>query len=267
MADIGGNALGGYDPRVLEIWAEGVRVTPVKCYRGGSPQRDALTMLLLNSRLPHLIEKDIEIIVGALTQSERDVTALADLHTAQGYTQAVHELLTETTAQARKALQMLPDGDWRGESAPIHSCLEEREFHVAVRMSVANGAVTLDFSGSSAAAKGFINTTASATKAAALVPFHGLWPTLSVNAGVLQPFSFVIPENTLVNATVPVSVGWSSHHPSLAIAQAVTHCLAQAQKTPIAVKHITDIFSPPALPFAVTGCGRLSCPFPSLPRQ
>lgn len=267
LADIGGNALGGYDPRALEIWAEGVRVTPVKCYRGGSLQRDAVMMLLLNSRLPQLIEKDLEIIIGALIQSERDVTTLADRYTATGYTHAVHELLTATEAHTRKALQGLPDGTWHGESAPIHSCLEEREFRVVARMTVTNGAVTLDFSGSAATAKGFINTTASATTAAALVPFHGLWPTLSVNSGVFPPFSFVIPERTLVNATVPVSVGWSSYHPSLAIAQAVTHCLAQAQRTPIAMQHIMALFSPPTLPFAVTGCGRLGCPFPSLPQQ
>jgi len=237
LADMGGDALGGYYPLALEIWAEGVRVTPVKFYRGGSVQRDALTMLLLNSRLPHLIEKDLEIIVGALAQSKIEVAALADLHTATGYIQAGQNLLAETEAEARKAIQTLPSGNWRGESAPIHSCLEEREFHVTVQMSVANGAVNLDFSESSTAAKGFINMTASATRAAALVPFYGLWQSLRVNIGVLQPLSLVIPENSLLNAKPPVSVGWSPYHPSLAVAQAVTYCLQQAQKTPISTKY------------------------------
>src|SRR5262245_46974518 len=40
LADIGGMALGGYYPRAVEIWAEGVRVTPVKLYRSGQLQHD-----------------------------------------------------------------------------------------------------------------------------------------------------------------------------------------------------------------------------------
>ena len=36
LADIGGSALGGYFPRALEIWAEGVRVTPMRLYRVNS---------------------------------------------------------------------------------------------------------------------------------------------------------------------------------------------------------------------------------------
>lgn len=266
LADIGGNALGGYDPRALEIWAEGVRVTPVKFYRSGNVQRDALTMLLLNSRLPHLIEKDVEIIVGALTMSKSEIAALITRYSTAEYTQAAHELLAETEAQTKKTLQELPSGSWRGVSESIHSCLEEREFLVAVEMSIANGAVSFDFSESSTAAKGFINTTESATKAATLVPFYNLWPTLAVNNGLLQPFSFIIPEGSLLHAKVPASVGWSLYHPSLVVAQAVTQCLQHVQKTHISEKAMTDIFSPPPLPFSVTGCGRPGCPFPSLPR-
>src|SRR5581483_2945968 len=85
LPDIGGMALGGYYPRASEIWAEGVRVTPVKCYRGGQLQRDALTMLLLNSRLPHLIEKDLEIVVGALEQCKTEVASLNVQYTSADY--------------------------------------------------------------------------------------------------------------------------------------------------------------------------------------
>ncbi|MGH8614551.1 MAG: hydantoinase B/oxoprolinase family protein, partial [Gammaproteobacteria bacterium] len=155
LADIGGMALGGYYPRALEIWAEGVRVTPVKFYRGGHLQRDALTMLLLNSRLPHLIEKDLEIMVGALVQCRTEVAALASQHSPSGYHKALQDILATTEAQAREAIQTLTPREWCGVSEPIHSCLEEQEFLVAVRVAVADGAINLDFSGSSAAAKGF----------------------------------------------------------------------------------------------------------------
>jgi N-methylhydantoinase B len=266
IADIGGNALGGYDPLALEIWAEGVRVTPVKFYRSGQVQRDALTMLLLNSRLPHLIEKDLEIAVGALAQCKTEVAALAAQLTPAGYTESGQKLLSDTEAQTRQMMQRLPTSSWRGVSEPIHSCLEERELRVSVQLAVTSETVRVDFSGSATAAKGFINATAATTTAAALMPFFSLWPSLPVNDGLLHSFSFHIPEGSLLNAKVPLSVGWSPYQPSLAIASTVAAGLQQLQSGPLSSIQIEKMFSPPSLPFMVTGCGRPGCPFPSLPR-
>ena len=126
IADIGGNALGGYDPRALEIWAEGVRVTPMRLYRGGVLQRDALTMLTLNSRLPHLIEKDLEIMVSALESFQTGVISLVSQHTYEAYGQALQDILANTEALARAEIAKLSSGEWQSESGSIHSCLEDR---------------------------------------------------------------------------------------------------------------------------------------------
>ena len=264
LADFGGMALGGYYPRALEIWAEGVRVTPVKFYRCGHLQRDALTMLLLNSRLPHLIEKDLEIMVGALGQCRSEVAALASQHTLVGCSQVLQDIVATTADRTQQAIQTLSPGMWTGKSDPIHSCLEDQEFYAVVRLSVADSAISIDFSGSSAAAKGFINSTVVTTTAAALVPFCVLWHSLPANDGMLRPFSFVIPPDSLLHAKLPMSVGWSPYQPSLAVAQAVTSALQQTQTTPMPLDQVGGMFSPPALPFMVTGCGRRGCSFPSL---
>jgi N-methylhydantoinase B len=266
LADIGGQALGGYYPFALEIWAEGVRVTPVKFYRRGQIQRDALTMLLLNSRLPHLLEKDLEIVVGALTHCKTEVASLAAQYTLADYHQGAQKLLADTEAQARKAIKAFTFGKAHAQSVPIHSCLEDKEFRVVTRLSTVDDTVRIDFSDSSPAAKGFINATATTTKAAALLPFYGLWHSLAVNGGLLRVFSFVIPEGSLLNAKVPTSVGWSVYEPSLTVAYAVDARIQQAQLEYVSVPQIGGTFSPPALPFTITGCGRPGCPFPSLPR-
>ena len=139
LADIGGNALGGYFPRALEIWAEGVRVTPIRLYRGGVLQRDALTMLTLNSRLPHLIEKDLELLVAALEACQNEVAALAAQYSSGAYTQALHDILADTEGLVRAELGKIAPGEWRTESGPVHSCLEDDEFRVALRLSLADG--------------------------------------------------------------------------------------------------------------------------------
>ena len=266
LADIGGSALGGYFPRALEIWAEGVRVTPMRLYRGGVLQRDALTMLTLNSRLPHLIEKDLEIMVSALESCQNEVTALVSQHTHKAYSQALQDILTNTEGLARAEIGKIAPGEWQAESEPIHSCLEDGEFRVALRLLVADGTIRLDFTGSSAAAKGFVNSTTATTTAAALLPLTALWAAIPANDGLLRPVSFVIPEDSFLHAKLPMSVGWSPYQPSLAVGQVVSGALLQARAGQIPAKQLEAAFAPPALPFRIIGCGRSGCPFPVMGR-
>ena len=261
LPDLGGMALGGYYPFALEIWAEGIRVTPAKLYRKGVLQRDALTMLTLNSRLPHLVEKDVQNMVDILELANTAVTALAVRQTPAVYTQALDRIIADTAAQAQAALSALPRGEWQGESGPIHCCLEEADLHVTVRLTVSGQSVELDFSGSSPAAKGFVNTTAATTQAAAAIPFLALRPSLPANEGVFQHLHISLPDDTFLHAKLPMSVGWSPYQPSQAVVQAVAAALGQTHRTLPPAKHLTAPVTAPPLPFTVTGCGRPGCPF------
>jgi N-methylhydantoinase B/oxoprolinase/acetone carboxylase alpha subunit len=93
-----------------------------------------------------------------------------------------------------------------------------------------------------------------------------MWQSLPANDGLLRPFSFVIPQNSMLHAKLPMSVGWSPYQPSLAVSQAVTAAVQQAQTARVPLDQVEGMFSSPALPFMVSGCGRRGCPFPSLSR-
>src|SRR5262249_8614377 len=43
MPDIGGEVLGGCNPKATEVWAEGARITPVKMHRDGKLQKDVFS--------------------------------------------------------------------------------------------------------------------------------------------------------------------------------------------------------------------------------
>ncbi len=264
LADIGGSALGGYFPRAREIWAEGVRVTPIRLYRGGVLQRDVLTMLTLNSRLPHLIEKDLDVLVSALESCQNEVVGLVSERTAEAYGQALQDILTNTEGLVRAAIRTIAPGEWQAESEPVHSCLEDSEFRAVLKLSVADETIRLDFSGSSAAAKGFVNSTPATVTAAVLLPLTALWAAIPANDGLLRPLSFVIPELSFLHAKLPMSVGWSPYQPSLAVGQVVNKVLQQARAGQIPGRRLEAAFAPPALPFRIIGCGRPGCPFPRL---
>ena len=262
LPDLGGMALGGYYPFALEIWAEGIRVTPARLYRQGVLQRDALTMLTLNSRLPHLVERDVQSMVEILELANTTVADLATRQTPAVYAQALDQIIADTAVQAQATLSELPRGEWQGKSASIHCCLEEANLQVTVRLTVSGEAVKLDFSGSSPAAKGFVNTTTATAQAAAAIPFFSLWPALPVNDGMFQHLHIAIPDNTFLHAKLPMSVGWSPYQPSQAVVQAVAAALSQAHRTLPSAKQLAAPVTSPPLPFTVTGCGRPDCPFP-----
>ena len=52
VSDSGGPVAGGYNPLAREIYAEGIRMSPIKIYERGKVRRDVVTMLLLNLRTP-----------------------------------------------------------------------------------------------------------------------------------------------------------------------------------------------------------------------
>jgi N-methylhydantoinase B len=264
LADLGGMALGGYYPFALEIWAEGVRVTPVKLYRGGALQNDALTMLTLNSRLPHLVDKDLQAMVGALDICQEEATQLGSQPMPMDYDQVLREIIARTATRVQAEIREYPEGVWSGECSLAHSCLNSTELLVRVRVTVSAGSLILDFSGSSAPAKGFVNSTAATTMSAALVPLLFLWQSAPANEGVFHNLSFVIPEPTFLQAKLPMSVGWSPYQPSLEIATAVASALAQVRQEMPPPEQLEAVLALPQLPFSVAGCGGQDCPFPSL---
>ncbi|MGE0824619.1 MAG: hydantoinase B/oxoprolinase family protein [Candidatus Binatia bacterium] len=269
LADIGGMALGSYYPLAHEVWAEGIRITPTKLYRGGALQTDALTMLRLNSRLPHLVDTDLEVMRGALEFCQTEVAVVVGQGTHAGYEQVQLDILADTDLQVRTKINSLARGGWSSKSGAVHSCqtpADEVEYRVAVQLSVTDGAVQLDFAGSSAAAPGFINSTAAATTAAALMPFFSAWPAIPVNDGFCRAFSLLIPEDSFLHAKLPTSVGWSPYEPSLTVAQTVASVLSQSQTAQVPLKPVENAFIPPALAFVVTGCGHPGCPFPAVSR-
>jgi len=59
MIDIGGVVMGNYHPGATELWAEGVRFTPIKIIVDGKTRRDAMDTLTLNSLVPGGLRGDL----------------------------------------------------------------------------------------------------------------------------------------------------------------------------------------------------------------
>jgi len=116
VTDIGGPVPAGYNPEAKEIYAEGLRIPPLKIYDRGKERRDVVNLLLTNVRSRRLQAGDMRAQLAAVTIGERNLVALLDKYGKETVQACIAELLNLAERQMRKFIADIPDGVYQGSS-------------------------------------------------------------------------------------------------------------------------------------------------------
>lgn len=116
MTDIGGPVPAGYNPNATEIYAEGLRIPPVKIWDRGKPRNDVINLLLTNMRARRDQEGDLNALVGACQVGERNLIALLDKYGAPQVQACIDELLSMADQHMRALIRAVPDGTYLGKA-------------------------------------------------------------------------------------------------------------------------------------------------------
>lgn len=114
LTDIGGPVPAGYNPAATEIYAEGLRIPPVKIWDRGKPRHDVLNLLLTNMRARRDQEGDFNALIGACQVGERNLIALLDKYGLEQVQACIAELLDMADRQMRALIRAVPDGTYKG---------------------------------------------------------------------------------------------------------------------------------------------------------
>ena len=114
MADSGGPAPGSYNPEAREIYAEGLRIPPIKLYDEGRERSDVLNLLLANTRTRRNQAGDLRAQLGAVDVGAAHLTRLVAKYGAEEVQACVRALLDLAEEQMRRRLSELPDGTFMG---------------------------------------------------------------------------------------------------------------------------------------------------------
>ena len=114
LTDIGGPVPAGYNPDAKEIFAEGLRIPPIKLWDRGVPRNDILNMLLLNMRARRDQEGDFNALIGACQVGERNLLALIEKYGLEMVQACIDELLDMAERQMRGLIKSVPDGVYEG---------------------------------------------------------------------------------------------------------------------------------------------------------
>ncbi|MCZ8185999.1 MAG: hydantoinase B/oxoprolinase family protein [Beijerinckiaceae bacterium] len=201
--DIGGNVPGGYNPKAVESFQEGVLIPPVKLFRRGVLQQDIVDILQANSRVPRSNWGDLNGQLNALDLGERRFQALID-----EYGDAVVEAALEAASQRAERLMRdniaaLPDGTYRFEDYLDNDGITDERLTIALDLTIAGETMVLDFSRSSPACRGPVNIARSTAVAACYVALKHVFTEVPANAGCLRPITFEISDKSFLGVSAP----------------------------------------------------------------
>lgn len=205
VPDIGGQVR-SIAPR--EVFEEGLHIPPVRFLRDGAPDPLLVTLIRANVRTPDQTMGDIWAQVAALEVMQARVRQLMDDYALDGLGALATEIFDRSERAMRAAIRRVPEGTYRfamdtdgmpGMAAPF-------TFHVAVTLR--DGGITADYTGTTAQQPCAINCPLTYTYAMTAYAIRCVFlPDLPNNEGMFRPVQVVAPERTLLNPVFPAAVG------------------------------------------------------------
>lgn len=217
VPDIGGMHFGGLSRDVFDTWGEGARFTPVKIAVEGTPRRQALELLSLNSRAPTLLLRYLEAMsaeADRISESlERGEVALPSADsTSEALTDAI-AALAPGTYSANDTVEMPGTAQ-----APV----------VRLRLLVEEDRLQFDFRESDGQVDEPINTTKAHTIDCCVGALMDAFPDYIPTSRSLEMLSFQWQDGTITAAQLPATTGFSVYVTARAIRRAALTALRDA---------------------------------------
>jgi len=206
-SDIGGPAPGSYNTSATEIYAEGLRIPPLKIKARGEQNSDVLALLLQNVRERAMFRGDLMAQIAALEIGGSQVVRLCDKYGFATLTQVSSQILDQSEAAIRRTIESVPDGEYVFEDFVDDDGINDEPIRIAVRLTVSGDRVLVDFGGTSPQVAGPVNCTLNVAKCAVYYAvIAGLGGEFQANSGCYAPIEVVAPYGSVVNAKSPASV-------------------------------------------------------------
>jgi N-methylhydantoinase B len=205
--DVGGRVPGSNASDSTEIYAEGLRIPPLKLYERGKPNTTLLRMIDRNVRLPGRVLGDIRSQLAACEIAARGMTDLVARYGADSVVTLMNATMDYSERLTRHCLSELPDGE-----ATFTDWIDDDQIDVGVPIPLVctvrkhGDAMEVDWTGSAPQVKGAINNTWSYTAA---MSFTAVKSVLSINMpnndGVFRPIKVIAPPGTITHGKLPAA--------------------------------------------------------------
>jgi len=227
-ADIGASAPGSM-PLSTHIDQEGLLLAPQFLLWDDQPQAPLWERIRAATSHPDAMTGDLSAQIAA---NRTGIGRLGELLASAGtgsFLAGLAALNDYGERAARAALADMPNGrfeftDWLDDDGQGHEDLPIR-----VRLTMQNGDLLVDFTGSAPQVPGNLNCPLAVTAAAVYYVFRCLMPErIPTCAGIFRPIRLTVPAGCLLNAGYPAAVAAGNVETSSRVVDALLGALAQA---------------------------------------
>jgi N-methylhydantoinase B len=226
--DTGGAVPGGFSATATEVEQEGLRLPPVKLFKGGVMDEEILAIILSNIRIADQRIGDIKAQAAALAIGERRLTVLLDRYGVETVEEAIAELRRRAEQQMRAKIEIIPDGVYDGSAQLDSDGVVDEPLHIEMKITKQGTDLTFDMTGSSPPCQGPMNSVIATTMSSIYLAMKHIFPEVPINAGTYVPLQIVEPRGTFLYAEYPRPVSGCAAEVSQRIAEAVFNALTPA---------------------------------------
>jgi N-methylhydantoinase B len=203
--DVGGRVPGSNASDSTEVYAEGLRIAPMKMYDAGKRNDTLFTFIEKNVRVPVKVFGDLRAQLAACHISERQFLELVGRYGAETVDLYMQEAIDYAERLTRAAIAKLPDGVYRFEDWIDDDGIDiGKPIRLFVTLTKTGDSLSADWTGSSPQVKGAINNTLSYTKAATYCAVRSVLPPgIPNNEGVFRAIQVIAPPGTIANVVLP----------------------------------------------------------------
>lgn len=207
-SDLGGSVPGSFDVAAKEMFREGMRITPIRLFKGGEFCADVAHLIASNTRDPQSIIGDIHSQAQATAVAERELLRLVKKYGRDQVMRGMQEVQDYVERAVRQRIAALPDGTWETvdyiDRDPA-TC-KEGMIPIRIKMTIKGDSISYDFTGSHPTIGSIYNSAPGATFSAVVAGMKTFFPDLPLNSGFYRMIEVTAPKNSVVSAEWPVAV-------------------------------------------------------------
>ncbi|HJP45665.1 MAG: hydantoinase B/oxoprolinase family protein [Arenicellales bacterium] len=205
--DIGGMRPGSYAGDATEIFQEGLRIPPIKIAQNYQLDPRLIDLIGANIRQPGKTLGDLRAQTAALEIGEKSILELVERFSVRTFCDFSDEAITSSERRMRASLKHIPAGTYSAEFFVDDDGVVDEPIRVTVKVTIGDGEIEVDFTGSDRQRRGPVNATLSSTEAATYYVIMSVADsTIPANYGCYRPIRIVTEKGSVVDAQSPAPV-------------------------------------------------------------
>ena len=206
--DVGGRVAGSNASDSKEVYAEGIRIPPLKLIEAGKRNETLFSIIEKNVRLPVNLFGDFRAHLTGLQTGENGIYELIQKYNSTDLEKYFKELLDHAERITRNAITKIPDGNYKFTDYMDCDGVEITKVLIKVEVRIKGDSVTVDTSGSAPQVQGAINSTYSMTKAVSYFAIRSIIKEdMPNNGGFFRPIKVISEEGSIMQSVLPAASG------------------------------------------------------------